>query len=412
MSAETATALRILIGLEGLALGGCPINALDLARTVRARGHEVSVFAVDEDVKVSLLPYAEQAGFAVQILPAEAGLLARSRQIGDLARRHHADVVHVYAPWLGPPASIGVSRRSECAVVVTNWTMANDVRTASHAPLIVGTKDLQIEASAYQRSPVSLIEPPVDLDRDHPDAVEAKAFRAQYGIAEDELCAVIVSRLDQVMKAEGIGYALRAVEDLDDPGLRLVVVGDGDAFEMLNAQAEQINASLGRPAVVMTGSLIDPHPAYAAADFMLGMGGSALRSLAHAQPLIVLGEQGFARVFEPQSTGYFYDAGFFGHGCAGDPVEHLRRVMSTLTDPDRRGRLGEFGLAQVRERFSLAAAADQLETVYRQAVLNLPPRRVRTGEAARLLAHQGARLSRGWLRKLGRRQARRDGRTG
>src|SRR4051794_17565415 len=70
--------LRLLIGLEGLALGGCPINALDLARAMRERGHVVDVFAVAEDVSVSLLPYARRRGFEVTVLPRTAGLPARA----------------------------------------------------------------------------------------------------------------------------------------------------------------------------------------------------------------------------------------------------------------------------------------------------------------------------------------------
>ena len=83
-AANALASMSIVIGLEGLALGGCPINALDLGRVLRERGHRVNVFAIDEKVQVSLLPYAE-AGFAVTLLPTEAGIASRAQQIRRFA---------------------------------------------------------------------------------------------------------------------------------------------------------------------------------------------------------------------------------------------------------------------------------------------------------------------------------------
>jgi glycosyltransferase involved in cell wall biosynthesis len=385
----------VLVGLEGLALGGCPINALDLAAALRERGHRVNVFAIDEVVKVSLLPYAEQAGFTPTLLPARAGLLSRARQIRRLAAEHAADVVHVYAPWLGPAASTAVAASRGQAAVVTNWTMANDVRTATHTPLIVGTRLLQRDAESSHRSPVWLMEPPVDLAKDRPDPAAGKAFRARHEIADDDVCAVIVSRLDRVMKAEGIAYAMQAVAGLADRGMRLVVVGDGDAYEDLRALGEKLNADAGRRAVVLTGPMRDPRPAYAGADVVLGMGGSALRALAHAKPLVVVGVNGFARTFRPASVDYFYDAGFYGEAPLADPVTQLGEQLAELLDPETRRVLADFGLSEVSRRFSLGGAAARLEHIYLEALTKSPRRVVHIADSAYLLSrHAGQRTVR------------------
>ena len=200
------------------------------------------------------------------------------------------------------------------------------------------------------RSRVWLMEPPVDVRLDRPDDAGGRSFRHEHGIGDDELAVVVVSRLDVDLKAEGIGYAMRAVATLDLPELRLVVVGDGNAADDLRAEADRVNAALGRPAVVLTGALVDPRPAYAAADVMLGMGGSALRCLAHGKPLVVLGERGFARTFVPETVGYFSDAGFFGDEREADPVGHLAGLLRELLPEERRKELGEFGLAEVSLR--------------------------------------------------------------
>src|SRR4051812_2903060 len=101
-TARASAPLRIVIGLEGLALGGCPINALDLARTLRQNGHHVTVFAINETVRVSVLPYAESSGFQVELLDGRGGIASLVRQMRRLAKRESADIIHVFAPWLGP----------------------------------------------------------------------------------------------------------------------------------------------------------------------------------------------------------------------------------------------------------------------------------------------------------------------
>ena len=390
--------LTIAIGLEGLALGGCPINALDLSRTLRRRGHRIAVFAVDEKVKVSLLPYAERAGFDVTLLPSRSGGPARALQIHRFAQAQSADVIHVFGPWLGPPAWAAAALDARRTATVTNWTMENVDYIPAGMPMIVGTRGLQREAEATHRGPVPLMEPPVDLDADHPDPEAGGEFRRQHGFREDEILAVTISRLDSDLKAEGIGYAIDAVARLDLPALRLVIVGDGNAFDILERHAAAVNASLGRQAVLLTGSMIDPRAAYDAADLMLGMGGSAIRSLAHGKPLIVLGLNGFARTFAPASIGYFYDAGFFGEEGAPDPVTHLADEITALLPAATRQQLGTFGLAEVRQRFGLEAGADKLETIYRSALAAVPPLPQRISNGGRTLLRMSANEAKKALR--------------
>lgn len=402
--ADPARPLRIVIGLEGLALGGCPINALDLGRTLRDRGHRVHVFAIDEDVRVSLIPYAQRSGFEVTLVPSNAGVASRARHIRRLADRHHADVVHVFAPWLASSASMVAASLRPRVAIVTNWMMSNVTYTPRHMPLIVGTKQMQQEAQGFHGSRVWLMEPPVDIRGEVAGAAGAGAFRREHGIAPDETVAMIVSRIDRHMKAEGIGHAIDAVGQLEDPHLRLVVVGDGDAFKEISGRAEAVNQRLGRDAVVMTGSMYDPRPAYAASDIMLGMGGSALRSLAHGKPLIVLGEQGFSRTFGPDTIDYFLTFGFYGDAAQERPVEHLALEIRSLLDPEPRRELGRFGEAQVRSRFGLDVTAESLERIYRAELGDsagaLRRTVASTSTLTQAIGHQTKRSLAGHLRSL------------
>ncbi len=385
-----STTLRISIGLAGLQLGGCQINAIDLARALRGRGHDVAVFAVRDDrVAVPVTPYAQSAGFDVELVDDGTTTRQTARAISRVADRHRADVVHVFAPWLGRIAAVAsASWRSERVCVETNWNMENAFWGSPRVPLIVGTGTMQAEARG-RVSDAHLMEPPVDLAADHPDPAAGAAFRAEHGIGPGELVLSIVTRVDREMKGEGILRAIAAVVALDRPGLRLVVVGDGDALEHVREVAAGANSRLGRPAILLTGAMLDPRPAYAAADVVLGMGGSAIRGLAHGKPVIVLGADGFALTYEASAVAHFRREGFYGSGSTTPPVGHLASLVADLAgNPGRRVELGSFGLLEAQTRFGLEAAAGSLESIYHSALERRPSRPVRVYHARRVLARE------------------------
>ena len=360
------TPMRIAIGIHSLQLGGSQVNTVDLSRQLRDRGHDVHLFAIHEDFKVSIVPVAERAGFDIEVLPAESSLWSQARRITEVVDRHDAQVLHVYHEdhWLGPLASMALRSRPGRALVVTNWMMENNRWLPPHAPLILGTEALCEEARCIQRGPVWLIEPPVDTERDAPDKARAADFRRSNGFRYDELLAVLVTRIDTAMKLDGIVRAITAVETIDRSDFRLVVVGDGDAMQTVRQRAGQANARLGRDAIVLTGALDDPRPAYDAADFVLGMGGSALRGLAFSRPVVIVGEDGFSEVFSPETVTYFLRHGYHGVGPSDPGAARLTEQLRSLFDAVRRAELSEFGAAIVRDRYALDVLTERLEQIY------------------------------------------------
>src|SRR5690606_4331926 len=136
-------------------------------------------------------------------------------------------------------------------------------------------------------------------------------------------------------------------------------------------------------------------------DVVLGMGGSALRGMAFAKPLVVQGERGFWRRCDEQSVSLFLDGGWYGLGDGGDGAARLRAELGPLlAEPARRLQLGRFARKLVEERFSLAHAARVQLEVYEQA--RAGGRRPAPGEVAGTLRQLAAY-------KLRRRHQRRRG---
>ena len=135
----------------------------------------------------------------------------------------------------------------------------------------------------------------------------------------------------------------------------------------------------------MTGALIDPRPAYAAADVMIGMGGSILRGMAFGKPCIVLGEQGFSDVFEPSTAKMFFWQGYYGIGSGDLSPEPLTRQLERLVaSSELRAELGRFSLDTIEQRYALAPLAADLDALYRTTLEQHLARSVEWSEAARL----------------------------
>ena len=91
-----------------------------------------------------------------------------------------------------------------------------------------------------------------------------------------------------------------------------------------------MNAAVGRAIIGLTGQIDDPRPAYAAADVVVGQGGSALRGMAFGKPVVVVGEDGFSELLTSDSSPIFLQQGWYGlgPGSAGSGVPALRSAPS------------------------------------------------------------------------------------
>lgn len=203
--------------------------------------------------------------------------------------------------------------------------------------------------------------------------MDGSEFRGQHGIPSDEVLVAMVCRLVPELKLEGLLAACDAVGELAAAGhkVQLVLVGDGRSRVEIEERAAKANALAGRTVVRLTGEVSDPRPAYAAADVIVGQGGSALRGMAFGKPLVVVGEQGFSSLLTSDTAPLFLQQGWYGLGGAGVPglQGHLERLLNSR---DQRGALGEFARRLVVERFALTRAAKIQEDEYLSAFHSRP----------------------------------------
>ena len=391
--------MKVVVYPHRMEIGGSQINAVELAGAVQALGHEVIVFGQPGRLVERVMD------MGLEFVPAPRPRGRPSPQVMRALRRLVAergvDVVHGYEWTTALEAYWGPRARDRVPAVATVMSMAVAPFLPLDMPLMVGTEQIADHERRAGRRAVTVIEPPVDLVRDVSSAGDTAAFRRAHGLDPDALTLVCVSRLAAEMKLEGLLAAIDVAPRLAGSApVQLVIVGDGPSRPEVVAAAARANAGAGRRAVVLTGELRDPRPAYAAADVSLGMGGSALRAMAFGRPLVVQGERGFWELLTPGTVGRFLWTGWYG---AGEGPEHgaarLEAILQPLlADPGRRAELGAYARALVEERFSLQAAAGRQARVYERALAEAPRRRrdwiaVGGSSAGKLLSYRmGSRL--------------------
>ncbi len=375
--------MRIVIYPHSMEFGGSQRNAIDIATALRERGHELTVFCPPGP----LLELVTERGLRYELapLPRIRPSFAVMRRLCSVVEAADADVVHGFE-W--PPAVealFGPERQLGVPAICTVMSMSVAPFLPSWLPLTVGTEGI-FRTERTHRAHVILLEPPVDTEHDRP--VDQVAAKRRLGIGPETLVISLVTRLAKELKREGILSAVEAAGALNrEFPVTLVIAGDGPIRAEVEDAAARANAAAGTRAVLVTGNLVDPRPVYDAADVALGMGGSALRSMAFGKPLIVQGEHGFWRVLEANSLSSFTENGWFGVGSVGDARDGAARLgrllRPLLVDAETRDALGSFSRATVEARYGLPAAAELLEGFYLEAVQRS---RVKPVPASRLLA--------------------------
>lgn len=378
--------MRVLVFAHQLEYGGTQTNAIDLAAEVRSRfSHELVLFAAPGPAR----GLAEARG--LEYLPAPPSdrhpSLTVMRALRAAVARVRPDLIHV---WDWPQclnAYFGVHLTGGVPMLCTVMSMTYPTFLPRRIAMTLGTPQLAAEARQRRAGMVDLLVPPVDVDADNPASVPTEDFRERF-VGDDELLnIVIVSRLVNWLKLESLQRSIEAVSILgEELPVRLIIVGEGPAEPALRRRAQEINGRLGRDAIIFTGGMLDPRPAYAVADIVIGMGSSALRAMSFARALIVVGEEGFSEIIGPETMDGFLWQGFYGvgTGLGNDPlVAQLRSLVAS--EPDRR-ELGGFGRKVVREHFALGPTADRLEGLYNRVLAAPTKRPSAVAEGVRTLA--------------------------
>jgi glycosyltransferase involved in cell wall biosynthesis len=367
--------MKILVFAHRFEIGGSQVNAIDLAETLRdVYGHEIVIFAEPGP----MVKVAEERG--LRFIPAPIPGKNRIRTMGaalyPVLRKESPDIVHAWDYWQYLDsyfiARLGLGIPMVVSDMISDHMMS---LLPKFLPLTFGTPERVDWARRLGMRRAKLLVPPVDVRANAPGAADENVFRNRHGVGQDELLVVTISRVVKYLKRESLLRSMDAVEALAaELPIRQFIIGDGDLLAEVRQKAGQINARVGREVITAPGEMVDPRPAYAAADIVVGMGGSALRAMCFAKPVIVVGENGFSSVFNPNTSDSFYYKGIYGKGDGDiDNRGLIANLRQLAHDPGLRASLGRFSRDFVVGRFSVEKVSADLDAVLKEAVEKVPP---------------------------------------
>lgn len=373
--------MKILMATNGLDIGGAETHIVELAKELRRRGHEILVVS-NGGVYVEEL---EKAGIRHIKAPLNSRSLKpmhRSYQIlKKTLREEKPDVVHAHARIPGflcgrlcralkrpfVTSCHGVYQAKGALKLLSDWgeytlAVSDDIRSYLH------------ESYGIEQSHIISTINGIDTEKFSP-TLTGEEIRREFSLGEGPVVCHI-SRLDKASSLAArqlIEQAPMLSEAV--PGLQILIAGGGDVYGELKARAEQINGSLGRKCLILTGPRTDINRIVAVGELFVGVSRAALEAMAAAKPVVLSGAQGHLGLLTPELLERAVASNFC---CRTDPIaqgEQLgEAVLAALAlSGERKAQLGAFGRQVVLEHYSVGRMAEDALTAYSLAV---PPKNI------------------------------------
>lgn len=364
--------LRIAFGIDNMNVGGTELNAVRLAERLDRDRFELRVVCLQTDGP--LVARYEAAGvpvdrFRISSLYAPATVRQGMRLAAHL-RRHRIDIFHahdIYSNIFGGPwarlagAKVIASRRWWEGFPGLHWRVATRASyhlahvTVANSP---GVAELVHRREGLPFSRIAVVPNFLDEAAFAPPAAPLHAaLRRELGLGDGPVVGIVANLLPIKDHATLLRAAARIHPAF--PGLRVVLVGDGECRGPL----ERLAAELGiRDAVVFAGRRPNEPSLHHLFDV------SVLCSASEGLPNTVLEAMAAGRPVVATRVGAVPDAVLHGQTGLlvppGDADALAGALAELLADPDRARRMGAAALTRARNEYSEQRALAALERLY------------------------------------------------
>ena len=367
--------MKILMATMGLDIGGAETHIVELAKELRHEGHDIAIVS-HGGVYVPEIAAAGIRHYEAPMHRRSFGDMLRSRAIlRDVIRRENPDVVHAHARI---PAFLcgSLQHRMKFPFVTTaHWVF--DARGAlryltnwGQRTIAVSDdiKDYLIREYGLNPEHISVTINGIDTDKFSPAVSGARVIQ-EFGLDPDRPIVSYVSRMD-ADRALVARQLIQIAPQLDRlvPGVQLLIAGGGNVFTELKAQADAVNAALGRQCVTMTGPRTDINEIVAAGQIFVGVSRAALEAMSAAKPVIVAGNEGYQGLFGPDKLAEAQAGNFCCRGLPqSDPQVLLRDVAAALSlSPEEKEKSGAYGRQVIFDFYSVRRMAADCLAMYDQ----------------------------------------------
>jgi glycosyltransferase involved in cell wall biosynthesis len=364
--------LRILHVVANRWWTGSADPALDLARTLKERGHAVWFACVRGDV---LETHVRAAGVElVESLSLERTtrpwrLGAQIRALRRVLRRHSIDIVHAHQThdhWLS-----ALGRTGTAVSLVRTVHHRRAIHNGRAARWLLGRADAviavsegiaaRLRAAGALDTQVTVVPGAVNVERFRPSA-DGRSVRAELGLG----AAPVAGCVARMVPGRGHDVLLRAMARLRErmPEARLVLVGRGDHRPALEALVRDLG--LGSTVIFAGYRGADLPETLAALDclVLLGTGSeescrAVLEGMATGRPVVAAPVGAVPEIVVDGETGWLVES-------APEPV--AAGLEAVLGDSERARLMGAAGRCRAETLFTPSRRAALVEAVYAQVL--------------------------------------------
>ena len=366
--------MRVLMATMQLDIGGAETHIVELSKALARRGIEVFVASKGGAYVKEL----EDAGIRHFIVPlnrkSPRTLQKAYKQLEKIILDLKIDVVHAHARIPGFLCGLLHKKLGFRFVSTAHWVFTtrfpfNLLTNWGERSLAVSDDIKQYLIDNYGCHPenIRITINGVDTEK-FSDSIDFSDIAEEFDLAKDKTRIVYVSRMD-IDRSLAAHKLIEAVADLyaKIPNLEVVIVGGGNDFGPIKAEAEAVNSRLGSRVVIVTGGRTDINKFAAAADVFVGVSRAALEAMACKKPAIIAGNEGYIGIFDEDKLKVSIDTNFCCRGCQETTTERLSADLSALLDPandELRNHLGEYSLETVKKYYSVDTMADDALKMY------------------------------------------------
>ena len=367
--------MNILMALMGLDIGGAETHVTELSKELKRRGHNV-VIASNGGVYENELSDFGIKHYKVPLQNKKPNnILTSVSLLKNIIRDENIDIVHSHARI--PSFLLGKLQKSMKFPFVTtaHWVFTTKyglkyITDWGQRTLAVSEdiKKYLVDNYKIPENHITVTVNGIDTDK-FAESIPSEEIKKEFDISDDDKTIVYVSRMDadRSLVAHQLIAAVDALYSVID-GLKCIIVGSGNDFEVVEKEANEINEKYGKKVIFLTGARTDISRLISVCELFVGVSRAALEAMASKKPCIIAGNEGYIGLFDESKQDVAMKTNFCCRGCNASDTPRLTQDIANFFGmwEDDISRICDYSREVVLKNYSVAKMADDAEKVYRE----------------------------------------------
>ncbi len=371
--------MRVLMTTMQLDIGGAETHIIELSKALKKRGIDITVAsnggAYEKELKDAGIPHVKIPFHSKNPI----AMLKAYKLLKQLIFKERFDIVHAHARIPAFLCSVLHKRYHFRFVTTAHWVFTtrfpyNLLTNWGERSLAVSDdiKAYLIDNYGIKPDNIRVTINGIDLEKFSPDT-DCSDVASEFSLEENKRRIVYVSRMDEDRSFAAhrlIEAGEILVKEFDN--LEIVIVGGGNDYQNIKAEADAINQKVNKRLIITTDSRTDINKFTASGEIFVGVSRAALEAMACEKPSIIAGNEGYIGIFDQDKLQISYDTNFCCRGCEQTTTEKLTDDIRKLLNAPREEleRLGKFSHHIVAEHYSMKTMADDAIMMYISVIKN------------------------------------------